>query len=168
MAHNACLYGHEGGTHVLRFIGDIRYPMAPSLEDFLDRLFTRTRPDGFVIDLRQASSIDSTNLGLLARLAKRMRKAKQARVTLLSDQSDINELLLSMGFDSVFDLVERCDPAPLATQPIKPNAVDAEELGRTVLNAHRDLMGINQQNNDEFRKLVDMLEQERADTVSHH
>ena len=69
MADGKVLHASHDGVHVLRYIGDIRYTLTPSINRFLEGVFAGPKPAGFVIDLTQADSIDSTNLGQLARIA---------------------------------------------------------------------------------------------------
>jgi len=54
---------------VIKLNGDVRYTMGCALGDFLNRLFAQTDYDGIIVDLTDAHSIDSTSLGLLARIA---------------------------------------------------------------------------------------------------
>ena len=83
------LHASHEDVHVLRFIGDIRYPLSPSIDRFLDGIFAGPEPAGFVIDLTETDSIDSTNLGLLARIARRMQSLDARRVTIVSNRADI-------------------------------------------------------------------------------
>lgn len=156
--YHAC---HEG-VHVLRYTGDIRYTLSPSLEKFIDRLFARSSPRGFVIDVCAADGIDSTNLGLMAGIANQMRKLKDARVTIVSDRADINELLASMGFDDVFDIVNSGTDVPPEDEAIPLAAPRAAALSRTVLRAHRTLMALNETNRELFRDVVALMEQKEA------
>ena len=39
MPSGSVLHGYREGVHVLRFVGDVRYPIAPSLSEYLSRLF---------------------------------------------------------------------------------------------------------------------------------
>ncbi|MGB5179284.1 MAG: STAS domain-containing protein, partial [Gammaproteobacteria bacterium] len=74
MDNGNVLHASHDDVHVLRFIGDIRYPLSPSIDRYLEQIFAGPKPAGFVIDLTETDSIDSTNLGLLARLATRMQR----------------------------------------------------------------------------------------------
>ncbi len=159
------LHANYGGIHVLRFVGDIRYSLSPSLERFLDQLFAEAQPQGFIIDLTETSSIDSTNLGLIARIANRMRARDGDRVTLISDREEINEILTSMGFDRVFDIVKPSEPLPQKMETVPLREVDRETMLRTVLGAHRTLMEMNERNQELFRDVVTLLEQQSAGTV---
>jgi len=161
------LYGSHEGVQVLRFLGHITYTLAPAVSRFVDRLFSGAPLTGFVIDLREALSVDSTSLGLLARIANRMRERGGRRVTIISDQEDINEILLNMGFDHVFDIVGN-SAAPIGeAQPLPIEPADQGILGRTVLEAHRTLMALNERNRSQFADVVSLLEQQGADGRPH-
>jgi anti-anti-sigma factor len=150
---------HEG-VHVLRFVGDIRYTLSPSLESFIDQLFTTERPRGFVLDLCRTVNIDSTNLGLMATIAEQMHKARNSRVTIICDQEDVNELLASMGFDEVFDIVGCETVAATEDREIPLATPQAAAMSRTILKAHRTLMALNEGNRELFRDVVALMEQE--------
>jgi anti-anti-sigma factor len=156
------LYGRSGDVHVLRFVGDIRYTLSPSVERFVDGLFGATHPETFVVDLTETHSIDSTNLGLLARLTNRMQAGGGPPVTIVSGREDINELLLCIGFDEVFDIVWDNRPVATDTASVSVEESGREEMNRTMLAAHRALMALNEHNRDEFRDVVTLLEEEAA------
>ena len=154
---------HEG-VHVLRFVGEVRYPLAPALEQFLERLL-QARPDRFIIDLGETRIIDSTCLGLLARLALRLRR-QGLRASVVSPRADITEVLRSMSLDRLFDVTGEMPPGPrdereLATVP----GHDDDALLATMLGAHRTLMALSEHNRLQFRDVVEMLEQEAGTRV---
>ena len=153
------LHASQDGVHVLRFIGDIRYTLGHSLDRFLDELFAGPTPEGFVIDLTATDCIDSTNLGLLVRIAREMENHGAPRVTLISDRSDINAVLTSMALDEVFDIVTRGSAPIGGGKELPRREADRESLSRTLLKAHRALMELNEHNEEIFRDVVARLEQ---------
>jgi anti-anti-sigma factor len=155
--HNGKVFhaSHEG-VHVLRFMGDIRYTLSPSLECFIEQLFAGDKPRGFVIDLCEVVSIDSTNLGLMAEIANQMRNTENSRVTIICDQMDINELLASMGFD------ESRRDGDMEEEEIQLEKPQSATMSRTILKAHRTLMALNETNRELFRDVVTLLEKNDA------
>jgi anti-anti-sigma factor len=162
MFEDRVLCAVHDGIHVLRYVGDIRAPLAPAIQRFADALLEREVPQGLVIDLTDARAIDSTNLGVLARIANRMHERGGPRVTIVSCRRDINEVLMTMGFDEVFNIVRDIGAAPPDTQPLPVAEDDRETLLRTVLEAHRALVAMNEQNREVFRDLVAVLEQQEG------
>jgi anti-anti-sigma factor len=147
---------------VLRFMGDIRYTLSPSLECFIEQLFSGEKPRGFVIDLCEVVSIDSTNLGLMAGIANLMRNTENSRVTIICDQLDINELLTSMGFDEVFDIVYNRRDGDMEDEEIQLETPQSVAMSCTILKAHCTLMALNETNRELFRDVVMLLEKNDA------
>ena len=156
------LHASHDDIHVLRFIGDIRYTLSPSIDRFLEEIFATSKPAGFVIDLTETDSIDSTNLGLLARLAKKMKTLDTRRITIVSNRTDINSVLNSMALDEVFDIVQDASLEAEATREVPQQDIDRETLTRTLIDAHRALMEINEHNRKTFQDVVTTLEKKGA------
>ena len=130
------LYAEHENTCVLRFEGPIRYTMAPSVDAFLNDLLASRAPRLICADLSEIESIDSTGIGLLAKIAIAQRRAGSGRPLLFSPKPDINELLCSVCLDDVFQMVDEVpDADTMATLTLtEPNE---RELRRTILEAHR-------------------------------
>ena len=162
MDNGKVLHACHNDVHVLRFIGDIRYTLSPSIDRFLEGVFAGPKPAGFVIDLTETDSIDSTNLGLLARIARRMQTLDARRVTIVSNRADINSVLTSMALDEVFDIIQDTGLETGATQELPQEITDRETLARTLIDAHRALMDLNEHNREMFQDVVASLEKNGA------
>ena len=162
MDNGNVLHASHDDVHVLRFIGDIRYTLSPSIDHFLEEIFARSKPAGFVIDLTETDSIDSTNLGLLTRLATRMQRLDARRITIVSNRADINSVLNSMALDEVFDIVQDTCLETDATQEVPQKDTDRETLAHTLIEAHRALMDLNERNREMFRDVVASLENNKS------
>ena len=159
------LHAAHEGVHVMRYLGDIRYTLAPSLDRFLlELLGDDTPPSGFLVDLTETEAIDSTNLGILARLAKRMRQLDAPRVTLVSNREDINEILMSMALDEVFNIVEDMAADIKAGEQVSAIEHDPKAMVSTALTAHRALMALSEHNRAFFSEVVTALEREDIET----
>ena len=161
MAQGSVSHASHEGVQVLRFSGDIRYPLSPMVDRFVQQLFAAGLPAGFVVDLTETKSIDSTNLGLIARIAERMRKGGGTRVTIVCDEPDIQDLLAGIGFDAVFRIVEFSKPVLGEEQTLSKSETDRDALADIILEAHRTLMAMNEQNREMFRDVVKAIELER-------
>ena len=159
MSVGAIYYAKQGRTYVLKFTGDIRYTMSCSLDQFLERLFEEDDFDEIAIDLTGVTGIDSTNLGLLAKVANQMRRRSPARPSLHSTNPDVNQVLLSMGLEDVFELCfdTDCRHCPKTTRLLAIGEPGKEEMARTMLDAHCVLSDLNEDNRREFRQVVGIL-----------
>ena len=150
------------GVYVLVFEGDVRLTLCTTVDEYLEKMFEDKNFRSVVVDLSKTANIDSTSLGLLAKLSIQTERRFSFRPTLISTRRDITRILLSMGFDEVFDLVE---------EPLEPHeqlaelpaiAASEEDVRKRVLEAHRTLMSMNETNRDTFHDLVAALEAEEV------
>lgn len=159
MADGKVYYAEQDGTCVIRFQGAISYTLGNALDRFIDDLFARGGFKQIVVDLTNTESIDSTALGLLAKIANLVRRRDGGKPLLFSTQPDINELLRNICLDEAFIL---CDEIPdVALGQALPAGNPSEiELAQTVLDAHRLLCEMNDSNRAMFQNVVDSLERD--------
>lgn len=106
MNQGTARYAELNNTWFIILAGDVRYPLAPSLESLLKHALDKSANSRFVIDLRQVEGIgiDSTCLGVLVKIADRTLPSHTPRPIIITC-GDIEELLRIMRFDLIFDLV---------------------------------------------------------------
>jgi anti-anti-sigma factor len=154
------LYAERDGIHVLKFVGDVRVTLGPTISSFLTRLGQSEGFKSIIIDLTETDGIDSTSLGLLAKISLKTQESFQSVPTIVSPNEDITRILVSMGFDKVFlilkELITEC--GQLGELPTE--IVSEENLREQVIEAHKVLMSLNENNREEFRDLVEALESE--------
>lgn len=146
------------GIFILKLVGDVRLTLCTTFDAAIERIFAEGAFKEIVIDLLEATNIDSTTWGLLAKLAILSKQSAAGTPTLVVTHPDLLRLLDSMGFRQIFKVIERSllsiDPvAELPKQHACPNTVKEK-----VLEAHRILMSISDANHLAFRDLVSVLE----------
>jgi anti-anti-sigma factor len=162
MPEGRVTYTRSDEFHVLHYIGRVDYTLAPAIERVATRLLDDRTVADLLFDLSAATLLDSTNLGLIARLAERARATAEGRPVIVSRNDDINAVLASMGFGEIFDIVGD-HPALAASaeeEPITAGPPSRSELHATMLAAHRTLMGLNDKDRAEFEGVVAWLEAE--------
>ena len=157
MESGAAFYARQGNTYILKLIGDVRYTMGCALGDFLEGLFTHTDCNDIVVDLTETHSIDSTSLGLLAKIANFNRQHFAHKTTLLSTNSDVNQILDSMGFYEIFNIRDTGEAITAALQQLAINTPCKDELTRIVYEAHQTLSDLNPRNQEAFKGVLDSL-----------
>jgi anti-anti-sigma factor len=162
MAEGRVTYAQEDRWHVLRYFGRIDYTVAPAIDQFVQSLFQDGGVRPFLFDLREAQLVDSTNLGLFARIADRVRRAEGGKSVIVSSQDDINDVLASMGFGEIFDLRRELPYTPRGEceDLVTGDPPSHGELLRTMLDAHRTLVSLNERDRQRFQDVVSMLEAE--------
>lgn len=158
MGDNKILYSEHDGIHFIRFHGDIMHTLAPALDSFLKHLSKTPDSNSYLLDLTETHSIDSTMLGLLARISKLAKDQGAPPPTLVCPNEDIIDLLVGIGFDEVFSLVA-CDGAPLGDgQEIAHAEADDRQLTETMLEAHQELIALKEDNRLLFEDVIELLE----------
>ncbi|MEZ5560221.1 MAG: STAS domain-containing protein [Pseudomonadales bacterium] len=142
------------------FEGDVRLTLCTAFDGFLERMFEDRNFRSVLVDLSRTQSIDSTSLGLLAKLSIQADKRFGYRPTLISTRPDITRLLTSMGLDEVFNLVEQPLEHEQQLAELPCTAASDEEVRERVIEAHRILMDMNDANRNAFEDLVTTLEAE--------
>ncbi len=160
------LVGSHDGVYVLLFDGDVRLTLCTAVDGYLEKMFRDESFRSVVVDLSRTDSIDSTSLGVLAKLSIQADKLFSYTPTLVSTNPDITRILLSMGFEDVFHIVE--EPLLHAEQlgELPPLKESREDLRQRVLNAHQTLMAMNETNRETFQDLVETLEAEPPSMVA--
>lgn len=143
---------------VLKCSGEVRLTFCSALNDTIEKIIKAHSFKSIVIDLTEVISIDSTTLGLLAKLSILSKRKFGMLPTLASTNPDVNRVLDSMGFNQVFNMVHTPAPCPECLDDLPEQDQSEEVVKERVLEAHQILMGLNQSNRDEFRDLVTALE----------
>lgn len=153
----------QQGVHVLRYFGTVNYTIAPGLQQFLHHLLVDDHVSGLVFDLTAAESLDSTNLGLMARANEQVRESGAPNSVIISSNEDIDVVLRSMGFDQTFDLLP-AEPKPLdaSAAPVHTPSPSASELQQTMIEAHRALMRMSEAGRVAFEPVVACLERDTS------
>jgi anti-anti-sigma factor len=154
------LVANEDGVKVLKLIGEVRVTLGPTISTFLDRIKTDQQLRGMVIDLTETTFLDSTALGMLAKVSLGVQERISRQPTIVTPNPDITRVLLSMGFEHIFVLVDDLGNTPSLMGEMPTQLVSEHVLREQVLEAHRVLMSLNQKNEEAFRDLVDALESE--------
>lgn len=158
------LYAQNNGLVELKFVGRVRlgdaFAVSASLDSFVDHLFNERDFEKVVIDLSEAENLDSTNLGLLAKVGRLTKEETGHPATIISGNPDIDIILRSVGFDQVFMIVPE---GALETNDLSEmEAVNEEEkdFAHMVLEAHRALAALNDKNQETFKNIIDVFESE--------
>ncbi|WKD29739.1 STAS domain-containing protein [Halomonas sp. KG2] len=156
----------DSGVFVLKLCGDVRLTLCATLDSQAQRLAETPGLTAVMIDLREATNVDSTALGFLAKVAMAVKGRLEHPPTIIADNPDVRKMLDVMGFARFFTLME----APLqqastlasALEDLPAEPADEEGLRERILEAHRILMHMNEHNREQFQPLVEMLEAQNS------
>lgn len=158
------LAGQHDGVYLIRFEGDVRLTLCAAADRYLGLMFDDPAFKDVMVDLTVTEGIDSTSLGLLAKLSIRAQQQFGFVPTLICDSKDLLRLLQSMGFEDVFHIVAQAPQIPSELGALPEHEVPQAELRAQILEAHRVLMGLNDDNRVAFKDLVAALEADEPTT----
>lgn len=149
---------YDAGVFVLKLCGDVRLTLCATLDNEAQRLADMPGLKTVIVDLREATNVDSTALGFLAKVAMAVQGRLEYPPTIVADHPDVRRMLDVMGFSRYFTLVHApiAEPDDLAELP--QVEADAQGIEARILEAHRILMRMNEHNREEFQPLVELLE----------
>jgi anti-anti-sigma factor len=158
MREGSIYFAREGDSYVLKFIGEVRLTLCTTLDRHLEKVLAVGDIRHILVDLTETDTIDSTSLGLIAKLAVGAGKLSLEAPTLVSTNEDVTRILFTMGFERFFLLLDTL-PTSLIDLKRLPFVQESEEAVRDrIIEAHKVLMSLNESNREAFVDLVSTLE----------
>ena len=145
--------------------GQFRYVSARVLRSLIDDLLVQQPGDTLIIDLRELESIDSTGMGLLAHLGRTTLQHGR-RAVIVCGVKDVMTCLRSAAFDSLFVIVERwpfAEEASVSEVPLDDGDLLPDIMGRLMLDAHRNLASLSDDNSQAFAGVISAMESDLHD-----
>lgn len=152
------LVADRHGTFVIKLVGDVRVTLCVAFDDYLSQMLVPGKFHSVIIDLCDAQGIDSTTLGLLAKVAIQAAQQFDYTPTIISTNPGITRLIESMGFDSVFDIRTEAIQTDECLYALQMVDCSEDAVRDKVIEAHRLLMGLSDENHAKFSELVTSLE----------
>lgn len=152
------LQAEKDGLFLLKFVGEIRLNLCSTIDRAVEAIEQNPDLVTVVLDLSQASIVDSTTLGLIARIGLSASESGKIMPTIVSTNPDVTRMIESMGMDDLFVIVQApaIQASDLRELPIlKASEAEVQEK---VLAAHRTLTELNETNREAFRDLITALE----------
>jgi len=160
------MVGAVDGTCVIKLVGSMRcvevdsIAQSEAMNAFLDQCFESGDYAHFLVDLSETDAIDSTNLGIIARIAQHTRAHDLPKASIVTTRPDITRVLSTMGFDYVFIIIDNLERIPTAVEELPTVGPTDIEVARLVLRAHEALSALNEHNRTAFKSVVELLRKE--------
>lgn len=158
MQQGRILAASHDGAYVIRLVGDVRLTLCTTIDEYFQQMYDDPNFASVWVDLCDAEGIDSTTLGLLAKLALKIKQQFGFEPAIYSCDPGINRLLRSMAFHRLFDLHEESCSNPEDIEEIPTVQGSEDSVKSKVIEAHRVLMGISEENRERFKDLMTALE----------
>ncbi len=152
------LVADHQGIFIIKLVGDVRVTLCVAFDDYLSQMLVPGKFHSVIIDLCDAQGIDSTTLGLIAKVAIQASQQFNYTPVIISTNASITRLIECMGFASVFDIRTEALENDESLRDLQVVGCSEEALRKKVIEAHRLLMGLNDDNRAKFSELVTSLE----------
>lgn len=156
MSRGRILVAERDGVYLVKLLGDVRLTLCASISDYLQRIFSGPKPRAVYVDLSEAEGVDSTTLGLLARLALFTRDRYALKTRLVGGEEGLLRVFDAMDIAELFERIPAAPDLPLTELPA--GEPDAERTRQEVLAAHRLLVNLKPELATEFYDLISSLE----------
>jgi len=142
---------------IFRLQGNIRHTNSTGFNLTIRKLFSENHILSVIIDLRETTYIDSTNLGLLGIIARSLWGINKTRPTVFCPENDVYTILVSMGFKNHFEIIT---DAKAKFDELKRLPGKQPPEAQTMLDAHETLLHMSENNKIQFESLVELLRAE--------
>jgi anti-anti-sigma factor len=148
------------GDYLLKLSGDVRVTLCGTLNRHIEMIFGSKDVKQVVVDMLDADCLDSTTLGLLAKLGLHCRKNYGINIQVFCENASILRTLECMSFDEIFDIFQDVPDIKEHSHlhNIRIEKSDIEDVRLQVLEAHKLLIELSPGNSREFTDLIRALE----------
>src|SRR5690606_41436595 len=112
------LVADHNGVYVIKMVGDVRLTLCISFDQFIDAMFKSENFTSVLFDLSEAEAIDSTTLGLMAKISILGQERCGIVPVILASNPSIQRILQTMGLVVFFTFVVRLEPPALPPNPL--------------------------------------------------
>lgn len=161
MSSGRILVAQQGGVYLLKLTGDVRVTLCASVTDYINQIFSGPPATDVYVDLLEAEGIDSTMLGMLAKLAVHCIDELHIKARMLCVNRNILRVLESMELDELFEILGLPTSPDIPVTDITPDSDQEPELDtlrQQVLEAHKLLVKLNPKLMGDFVALINTLE----------
>lgn len=141
----------------LKFQGDIRYTDTHGFDELIDKIEKeKSSRKEIIMNFDDTESIDSTNLGLIAKLGSYYMESFSKKINIITANNDIIRLFDSMGFEQIAEISD----SRTNNKEFKCNVVltgKSDICPETILKAHEELLKLDPEKNGRFQTIVDYL-----------
>lgn len=157
------LAGEFEGNIFIKLIGNSTMRNSKTLEEYLNKILTGEKKD-IILDFEECNYMDSTMLGLIAKIALKIKKIWLQEIIAINLDNSTLMSIKSTGIDKLLNLIEsdninKKDSEEL--EELENKDFDSkEEKTQHILESHKTLVNLNEENKLIFQNVVNLLEKE--------
>ncbi|URA11203.1 STAS domain-containing protein [Thermospira aquatica] len=148
-------------VYVVKVIGRGTLEYSTELFETFSMKLDKNELKALYFDLSEAQYLDSSFIGVIVSLQKKMKKEKRGELFILNPSAKVIEIFGTMGLEDLLPMkVDDQLKNVEYTEEMAQRLEKTEESIRILLQSHQDLMEINPQNRRRFRLVEEMLKKE--------
>lgn len=156
------LVADHQGVYVIKMSGDVRLNLCVSFDECIEELTNRNGFYTVLFDLSEAEGLDSTTLGLVAKLSVKSYDQNKNKPLIICTEPGIQRLITTMGLDDICELIDQppkdyYEITDFVRLDEVDNSYDEEQIKAKILESHCVLMELNESNRETFKDLVHTL-----------
>ena len=145
---------------VLQVLHKASFTNCEPVRNFFDKKFNAGQRS-FIVDFANCTSVDSTFLGILVRLALNLRNSEDSGKLALVNLNGRNlETVKNLGIHRIAEISSHAVESVKDLESLSENGQDDVACSETIYEAHKTLMNLNEKNLRMFCDVVSFLEQE--------
>lgn len=148
-----------GDKVFIRVIGRGSFKISATLKQFIAEVSEEYPVATVVIDLAECVGLDSTFMGVLAGLSRRLKQNGQT-LELINLSEKNARLLATLGVNQVIAHYSHSHGHEMpdkAAEPLPTASVTKKELAETALEAHETLVELSEENRPRFKRVIEYL-----------
>lgn len=153
------LVGEYEDKVFVQFIGNSTMKNSRTIEELFDKIFAGEKKE-IIIDFKDCNYMDSTMLGFLAKTAIKLKKAWNKHMFEFNATNMVKASLKSTGVYNLMEHLEDFSGTVELTELEIKDFSDKGEKARHILDAHKTLMSLSEENEKVFKNVVELLEKD--------
>lgn len=148
-------------VYVVKVIGRGTLEYSTELFETFSSKLDKEELQSLYFDLSETQYLDSSFIGVIVSLQKKMKKEKKGELFILNPSQKVIEIFVTMGLEDLLPMkVEQQLKNVEYTEELMQRLEKTEESIRILLQSHQDLMELNPQNRRRFKLVEEMLKKE--------
>ena len=146
------------GRYFLKLSGHLGFSSSVPFAEIIQVIADAEECSGTLIDLLDVDMIDSTHLGLIARLALESQQKLGQQLTIISTGKHVTQALKTTGLQHLALVLDAHQGEVPTVECIQSLPVAKQTVAQVMLEAHQTLMSLNQENKSAYQNVVTMLQ----------
>ena len=151
-------FGSTENFFFLKLVDRVTYNNCSGFKEFTDKILNEKLAKNIVFDLNDTEHMDSTILGIMAKYGIYCLENFGKKAIIFSSNDNITQILYGTGFSKIFDILEINDEVKLQMEDLPDKKIsDVHQLKKILIDAHEQLVSLNEDNKLEFVEIINML-----------